>query len=213
MIRRTTVMSTIALCIAGAFGAAQADSNAPRLLGENGVVRSALSGNALASADRGSSVRERMAENRAARADGRMESISERAAERDDRSGQSLVGLEETDEGTERSLTLGRLKASLTTDSNRAGEDSDDQPAGAAGKLTVGTVPADDDVKGSSVTTGLAVKGPSPESDEGRNVGGNVETTLKAETPQRDDNSETNSYGGKLDVGLGGVVIAPDASE
>ncbi|HEY1077219.1 MAG TPA: hypothetical protein VGE51_11070 [Fontimonas sp.] len=217
------LMTLVALCIAGSFGAANAESRAQtRLMGEGGMVRSALSQSLSTSADREQRsvsrsegmLRERVADRR--------ESRENRLAERDDSGSRALAGLEDTenDDGA-RELTLGRLKVAVETDANRKGEDEDDQPAAASGKLTVSTIPKegeDSDAKGSSLSTGLALKGPTQDGrdgpfddsdDESRTVGGSAETSLKLSTPKRDDSSETNTYGGNLKVGLNGITPAP----
>jgi hypothetical protein len=231
---RSPIMTVIAVCAAAAFGAAHAETRSgngaqTRLLGENGVVRSALTQNAD-SADTGNALRER-SDDRDRISERGDDSLRNRMAEdreqrmdaRTDGSGNALVGLEDTEAGTERSLTLGRVKVAVESDANRAGEDDDDQPAGASSKLTVSTIPQegeDSDVKGSSIATGIAVKGPSQESDdnpidddsdEARRVGGSAETSLKLSTPKRDDNTETNSYGSSMNVGLKGVTTTPQS--
>ncbi|MDP9142717.1 MAG: hypothetical protein M3O62_18255 [Pseudomonadota bacterium] len=231
---RSPIMTVIAVCAAAAFGTAHADSrNAngaqTRLLGENGIVRSALTQMGAQSADSGNALRERR-ENREQLNERNEDDLRARIADnreqrmeaRTDGSSNALVGLEDTEAGTERGLTLGRLKVAVAGEANRAGEEGDDQPAAASSKVTVSTIPKegeDSDVKGSSVATGLTLKGPSQESDDNpidddddaSRVGGSAETSLKLSTPKRDDNTETNSYGSSIKVGLKGVTTTPES--
>lgn len=232
---RRPIMTLMALCIATSFGAAHADSRTQtRALGEGGAVRSALTQTLSPSSDARNEIRERADrdDRSVSRAEGTIrDRISERRddrlADRDDSRSNALAGLEDTEDNEDgaRELTLGRLKVAVESDANRKGEDDDDQAAAASGKLTVSTIPAegeDSDVKGSSLSTGLALKGPAPDKgdgpfddsdDEGRDVGGSAETMLKVSTPKREDNTETNTYGSKMKIGLNGVATTPQTDD
>ncbi len=239
---RRPIMTLVALCIAATFGAAHAESRTQtRLMGEGGAVRSALT-QTLSPSSSSSELRDRSDrdERSVSRSEGTLrERIADRRADRRENSladrsdsdsgsgNNALAGLEDTEnnEDAARELTLGRLKLAVESDANRQGEEDDDQAAAASSKLTVSTIPAEDedsDAKGSSLSTGLAVKGPAPDSgdgpfddsdDEGRDVGGSAETMLKVSTPKRDDNTETNTYGSNLKLGLNGVTTTPQSDD